>query len=41
MISAYESRLIKRANAIDNQEKLAIRDQQIQIIKNILNEELD
>lgn len=40
MISAYESRLIKRASAEENEKKVAIRDQQIIVIKNILQEEL-
>ena len=40
MVSAYQSRLIKRANAEENETKVQTRDQQILVIKKIIKEEL-
>lgn len=40
MVSAYQSRLIKRASAEENETKVQTRDQQILVIKKIIKEEL-
>ena len=40
MVSAYQSRLIQRASAAENETKVQTRDEQILLIKKIIREEL-